>query len=57
LELLAKGLSGLRIEQIIAKRAFAKTTVYRIIRTLVVSGYLIHKGDNAYSLRSRLTLP
>jgi DNA-binding IclR family transcriptional regulator len=41
---------GLGIEQIHRKTSIAKTNVYRIIRTLVVSGYLIHKGDGAYSL-------
>jgi hypothetical protein len=53
LELLGKAPDGLRIEQIHQRTGFAKTTVYRIVRTLVVSGYLVHSGDGTYSIAAR----
>jgi hypothetical protein len=55
LELLGSKPQGLRIEQIHQRTGFAKTTVYRIVRTLVVSGYLVHSGDGTYAVaRTRL---
>jgi hypothetical protein len=53
LELLGKAPVGLRIEQIHQRTGFAKTTIYRIVRTLVVSGYLVHSGDGTYSIAAR----
>jgi len=50
LELLGREPQGLRIEQIHQRTGCAKTTVYRIVRTLVVSGYLVHRGDGTYSV-------
>ena len=50
LELLQRTPEGLRIEQIHHRTGVAKTTVYRIVRTLVVSGYLRHGEDGAYSV-------
>lgn len=45
LELLRAERCGLRIEQIHQQTNFAKTTVYRIVRTLAVSGY-VRQGEN-----------
>jgi hypothetical protein len=53
LELLRAAPDGLRIEQIHQKTGIAKTTVYRIVRTLVVSDYLIQRGDGTYSITPR----
>ncbi|GAC1362563.1 MAG: hypothetical protein NVSMB3_10840 [Acidobacteriaceae bacterium] len=48
LELLRGQLSGLRIEQIHQQPNFAKTTVYRIVRTLAVSGYVRQSASGHY---------
>lgn len=49
LELLKSAPEGLRIEHIHKQTGISKTTVYRIVRTFVVSGYLRHSGSGAYS--------
>lgn len=41
---------GLRIEQIHQKTGISKTTVYRIVRTFVVSGHLCHADNGAYAI-------
>jgi len=53
LDLLGDLPEGLRIEQIHQITGIAKTTVYRIVRTLVVSGHLHHEGNGAYSIARR----
>lgn len=49
LELLASQ-PGLRIEQIHRRTNIAKSTVYRIVRTLVVCGSLVDCGKGTYSV-------
>ncbi|HZY74147.1 MAG TPA: helix-turn-helix domain-containing protein [Edaphobacter sp.] len=53
LDLLGDVPDGLRIEQIHQMTGIAKTTVYRIVRTLVVSGHLHHGGNGAYAIARR----
>lgn len=53
LDLLGDVPEGLRIEQIHQKTGIAKTTVYRIVRTLVVSGRLRHGGNGTYAIVRR----
>ena len=50
LDLLGDVPEGLRIEQIHQATGIAKTTVYRIIRTLVVSGHLCHADNGTYAI-------
>lgn len=54
LDLLGDAPDGLRIEQIHQITGIAKTTVYRIVRTLVVSGHLHHGGNGAYAIARRI---
>lgn len=49
LELLKNSRCGLRIERIQQKTGFAKTTVYRIVRTFVVGGYVRHHVNGTYT--------
>jgi DNA invertase Pin-like site-specific DNA recombinase len=56
LDLLGSQPGGLRSEQIHQQTAIAKTTVYRILRTLVVSGHLKHGANGACSIAAPTTL-
>lgn len=55
LDLLGDVPDGLRIEQIHRMTGIAKTTVYRIVRTLVVSGHVHHGSNGAYAIARRIT--
>lgn len=50
LDLLGEVPDGLRIEHIHKETGIAKTTVYRIVRTLVVSGHLCHVDNGTYAI-------
>lgn len=50
LDLLGEVPGGLRIEHIHKETGIAKTTVYRIVRTLVVSGHLCHADNGTYAV-------
>jgi Fe2+ or Zn2+ uptake regulation protein len=50
IELLASQPSGLRVEQIHRRTNIAKSTVYRIVRTLVVCGSIVDLGKGTYSI-------
>ncbi|WP_188553719.1 helix-turn-helix domain-containing protein [Edaphobacter dinghuensis] len=54
LDLLGEVPGGMRIEQIHQETGIAKTTVYRIVRTLVVSGRLCHANNGAYAIARKL---
>ena len=53
LDLIGETPEGLRIEQIHQETGIAKTTVYRIVRTLVVSGHLCHADNGAYAIAKK----
>lgn len=54
LDLLEEIPEGMRIEQIHQKTGIAKTTVYRIVRTLIVSRHLCHTDNGTYAIARKL---
>ena len=50
LQLLADYPAGLHIEQIHRRTKISKSTVYRIVRTLVACGGMIHHENGAYTI-------
>ena len=50
IELLAKSPDGLRIDEIQRRTKIARSTVYRVVRTLAVCGHLTHRGNGAYAV-------
>lgn len=50
LQLLADYPPGLHIEQIHRRTKISKSTVYRIVRTLVACGGMIHRENGAYTI-------
>jgi DNA-binding IclR family transcriptional regulator len=53
LEYLHRTRSSLKIDEISMKTSTTRTSTYRIVRTLVIRGYLVESIDGRYSFKSK----